>query len=45
MRKQFVYKVFHGWAFPEYVTEFKSMKKQLLLLKAREILIAGVLKR
>jgi len=28
-KKKSVYKVYHGWAFPEYVTEFHSLKKAI----------------
>lgn len=29
MKRSFEYKVFHGWAFPEYEVSFKSEKKAL----------------
>ncbi len=36
MKKQFVYKVFHGWAFPEFVCEFKTLKKAVAFIEAQE---------
>ena len=40
--KKIVYKVFHSCAFPEYVTEFNSMKKAVALSKSKKIPIVGV---
>ena len=34
--KKIVYKVFHAWAFPEYVTEFNSMKKAVAFIEKQE---------
>ena len=34
--KKIVYKVFHGWAFSEYVTEFNSMKKAVAFIEKQE---------
>lgn len=36
MRMKYTYKVYHGWAFPEYITEFKSMKKAVAFIEAQE---------
>jgi len=36
MRKRYVYKVFHGWAFPEFVEEFKSLKKAIQFIESKE---------
>lgn len=36
MARRYVYKVYHGWAFPEYVTEFKSVKKAIAFIESQE---------
>lgn len=34
--KKSVYKVFHGWAFAEYVTEFTTLKKAMAFIYSQE---------
>lgn len=33
---KYVYKVYHGWAFPEYVTQFTSLKKAIAFIEAQK---------
>ena len=36
MRKKYIYKVYHGWAFPEYVAEFRSLEKAIAFIKSQK---------
>ena len=36
MTKRYTYIVYHGWAFPEKVAEFKTLKKAIEFITSQE---------
>ena len=35
-KRKYIYVIYHGWAFPEKITEFKTLKKAIAFIESQE---------